>query len=82
MPHYSTGLDSPYSQTQSQSPHQHQQHHITLLSIRSDDGMARALGFMNRNMEYESLGLGHGIDSAEAMDIHGRRKRAKVEAME
>ncbi|KAF9352513.1 kinase-regulated stress-responsive transcription factor skn7, partial [Mortierella sp. NVP85] len=81
MPHYSTGLDSPYSQTQSQ-PHQHQQHHITLLSIRSDDGMARTLGFMNRNMEYESLGLGHGIDSDEAMDIHGRRKRAKVEAME
>ncbi|KAF9962987.1 kinase-regulated stress-responsive transcription factor skn7 [Modicella reniformis] len=84
MSPYQTGPGSPYSHTHSHS-HQHQQQNgnITLLSIKSDDGMARTLGFMNRHMDYsEGLNLGHDIDSNEAMNTQERRKRAKVEVIE
>ncbi|KAG0232120.1 kinase-regulated stress-responsive transcription factor skn7 [Mortierella sp. GBA43] len=72
MPHYSTGLDSPYTQ------HQNQNHGgIAVLSIRSDDGIARTLGFMNRSMNYnEELDLRHGMDPDVIID---RRKRARIE---
>ncbi|KAF9193694.1 kinase-regulated stress-responsive transcription factor skn7 [Haplosporangium sp. Z 27] len=83
MAAYPTELDSPYSH--SQSHQQHQQHHgsITLLSIRSDNGMAHTLGLMNRGVDFNGgLGLGNGMDHAEGMDTQTRRKRTKIEEIE
>ncbi|KAF9432908.1 kinase-regulated stress-responsive transcription factor skn7 [Entomortierella beljakovae] len=88
MATYSSGLDSPYSHPQ-QHQHQHQHHQnqhgsITLLSIKSDDGIAHTLGLMNRGVDFpDGLGgLGHAIDQSEMIDTQGRRKRTKVDAIE
>ncbi|KAF9953085.1 kinase-regulated stress-responsive transcription factor skn7 [Mortierella alpina] len=75
-------------QQQQQHHQQHQQHpsqshgSITLLSIKSDNGMAHTLGLMNRGGGFhDGHGLvSHGMD--ETIDTQGRRKRAKIEVIE
>ncbi|KAG0248611.1 kinase-regulated stress-responsive transcription factor skn7 [Mortierella polycephala] len=88
-------LENPYShsqplqqqqQQQVHQPHHHpQQQHgsITLLSIKSDNGMSHTLGLMNPGGGFhEGHGLGHGMDTNDGMDTQGRRKRAKIEVIE
>ncbi|KAI1317093.1 kinase-regulated stress-responsive transcription factor skn7 [Mortierella claussenii] len=79
MAPYPQGLQNPYSH---QPATQMQHGSITLLSIKSDDGMAHTLGLMNRSVDLSDGFGGFGQSgmgqSNDMMDTQGRRKRAKI----